>query len=188
VKRSTCYVRLEEKGQRIAELSEPAAAIAENPTSRLMRPISSPSTHAPAATRTCAAGKASRGRRVEDIAPPAQDHPIRRDHGDQVVRALQEHGLLHLREGTAGVGHRPERRDRDGLPVGVVQRKMSGSSMSAEGARAYAYIQSIAMTCQLRGISFHRFLKARLICYIGTGRPMLLAEFESRLKPLAVAA
>ena len=54
------------------------------------------------------------------------------------------------------------------IKKGVVKRKMSGGSMSAEGARAYACIQSIAMTCQLRGISFRRFLKASLICYIRT--------------------
>jgi transposase len=74
------------------------------------------------------------------------------------------------------------------IKKGVVKRKMSGGSMSAEGARAYACIQSVAMTCQLRGVSFHRFLKASLVCYIRTGRPMLLAEYESGLKPLATAA
>ncbi len=74
------------------------------------------------------------------------------------------------------------------IKKGVVKRKMSGGSMSAEGARAYACIQSVAMTCQLRGISFHRFLKASLICYIRTGRPMLLAEYESSMKPAAIAA
>lgn len=74
------------------------------------------------------------------------------------------------------------------IKKGVVKRKMSGGSMSAEGARAYACIQSIAMTCQLRGISFHRFLKASLVCYIRTGSPMLLAEYESGLKSVAIAA
>ena len=74
------------------------------------------------------------------------------------------------------------------IKKGVVKRKMSGGSMSAEGLRAYACIQSVAMTCQLRGISFHRFLKASLVCYIRTGRPMLLAEYESSLKPAAIAA
>ena len=61
------------------------------------------------------------------------------------------------------------------IKKGVVKRKMSGGSMSAEGARAYACIQSVAMTCQLRGIPFHRFLKASLVHYVRTGRPMLLA-------------
>ncbi len=74
------------------------------------------------------------------------------------------------------------------IKKGVVKRKMSGGSMSAEGARAYACIQSVAMTCQLRNISFHLFLKASLVCYIRTGRPMLLAEYEFGLKPLASAA
>ena len=74
------------------------------------------------------------------------------------------------------------------IKKGVVKRKMSGGSMSAEGARAYACIQSIAMTCQLRGISFHHFLKASLVCYIRTGKPMLLAEFEFSLQNEKIAA
>ena len=65
------------------------------------------------------------------------------------------------------------------IKKGVVKRKMSGGSMSAEGARAYACIQSIAMTCQLRNIAFHGFLKASLVQYIRTGKPMLLAEYEA---------
>ena len=74
------------------------------------------------------------------------------------------------------------------IKKGVVKRKMSGGSMSAEGAKAYACIQSVAMTCQLRDISFHRFLKVSLVCYIRTGKPMLLAEYENELKPMAIAA
>ncbi len=74
------------------------------------------------------------------------------------------------------------------IKKGVVKRKMSGGSMSAEGVKAYACIQSIAMTCQLRGISFHRFLKASLVCYIRTGKPMLLAEFECSLQNQKIAA
>lgn len=65
------------------------------------------------------------------------------------------------------------------IKKGVVKRKMSGGSMSEEGARAYACIQSIAMTCHLRHISFHEFLKASLVHYIRTGAPMLLAQYES---------
>ncbi|MEN8133324.1 MAG: IS66 family transposase [Pseudomonadota bacterium] len=64
------------------------------------------------------------------------------------------------------------------IKKGVIKRKMSGGSMSEEGARAYACIQSIAMTCQLRGVSFHGFLRASLVQYIRTGKPMLLAEYE----------
>jgi len=74
------------------------------------------------------------------------------------------------------------------IKKGVVKRKMSGGSMSAEGARAYACIQSVAMTCQLRGISFHRFLKASLVWYIRTGQPMSLAEYELRLNSEKIAA
>lgn len=65
------------------------------------------------------------------------------------------------------------------IKKGVVKRKMSGGSMSVAGVRAYACIQSIAMTCQLRKLSFHDFLKMSLIHYIRTGKPMLLAEYES---------
>ena len=65
------------------------------------------------------------------------------------------------------------------IKKGVVKRKMSGGSMSQEGARAYACIQSVAMTCQLRKISFHEFLKKSLVHYIRTGKPMLLAEYEA---------
>jgi hypothetical protein len=65
------------------------------------------------------------------------------------------------------------------IKKGVIKRKMSGGSKSAEGARAYACIQSIAMTCQLRGIPFHGFLRASLIQYIHTGIPMLLVEYEA---------
>lgn len=64
------------------------------------------------------------------------------------------------------------------IKKGVIKRKMSGGSKSAEGARAYACIQSIAMTCQLRNIPFHGFLRASLVQYIRTGKPMLLAEYE----------
>ena len=65
------------------------------------------------------------------------------------------------------------------IKKGVVKRKMSGGSMSEEGARAYACIQSIAMTCHLRNITFHDFLTASLVRYIRTGKPMLLAEYEA---------
>ncbi len=74
------------------------------------------------------------------------------------------------------------------IKKGGVKRKMSGGSMSAEGARAYACIQSIAMTCQLRRISFHRFLKASLVWYIRTGQPMSLAEYEVGLNSEETAA
>lgn len=66
------------------------------------------------------------------------------------------------------------------IKKGVIKRKMSGGSMSSEGARAYTCIQSIAMTCQLRSIPFHEFIRASLVQYIRTGKPMLLAEYEAK--------
>ena len=74
------------------------------------------------------------------------------------------------------------------IKKGVLKRKVSGGSMSAEGARAYACIQSIAMTCQLRNLSFHRFLRASLVHYIRTGTPMLLADYEASLHSQKKAA
>jgi transposase len=64
------------------------------------------------------------------------------------------------------------------IKKGVLKRKISGGSKSVEGVRAYAIIQSIAMTCQLRQLSFHLFMKESLAQYIRTGKPMLLAEYE----------
>jgi len=66
------------------------------------------------------------------------------------------------------------------IKKGVIKRKISGGSKSAEGFMAYACIQSIVMTCQLRGIPFHHFMKESLVQYIRTGKPMLLAEYEDR--------
>jgi len=68
------------------------------------------------------------------------------------------------------------------IKKGVVKRKMSGGSMSAEGVEAYACIQSIAMTCQLRGISFHHFLKESLVCYIRTGNLCCWLNLSAILK------
>lgn len=70
----------------------------------------------------------------------------------------------------------------------VVKLTTSGGNMSDEGDRAYACIQSLAMTFQLRLISFHRFLKNSLVGYTRRGRPRLLAEYESGLMPLAIPA
>ena len=101
------------------------------------------------------------------------------------VRRQQEHILTFVKH--EGAPHHNNYGEYI-IKKGVVKRKMSGGSMSAEGARAYACIQSVAMTCQLRGVSFHHFLKASLVCYIRTGKPMLLAEYVSKFKPLAMAA
>jgi len=66
------------------------------------------------------------------------------------------------------------------IKKGVLKRKISGGSKSKEGFRAYATLQSIAMTCYLRNISFSHFMKESLVHYIRTGKPMLLAEYETR--------
>ena len=50
--------------------------------------------------------------------------------------------------------------------------------MSAEGANAYAILLSVYVTCKLRNIAFNKFLKESLICYIKTGKPMLLKEYQ----------
>jgi transposase len=68
------------------------------------------------------------------------------------------------------------------IKKGVLKRKVSGGSKSAEGAYAYAIVQSIAMTCQLRKISFCHFMKESVLQYIRTGKPMLLAEYEARFQ------
>lgn len=61
---------------------------------------------------------------------------------------------------------------------GILKRKVSGGSTSAEGAMAYARIQSVAMTCQLRGLSFHDYLLQCLRHYIKSGNVLLLAAYE----------
>lgn len=63
---------------------------------------------------------------------------------------------------------------------GILKRKVSGGSMSAEGAMAYAQIQSVAMTCHLRGFSFRDYLFKCLIHYIRTGKALLLVEYEQQ--------
>jgi transposase len=61
---------------------------------------------------------------------------------------------------------------------GILKRKVSGGSMSPEGAMAYARIQSVAMTCHLRRFSFRDYLFRCLVHFIRTGRPLLLADYE----------
>ena len=65
------------------------------------------------------------------------------------------------------------------IKKGVIKRKVSGGSKSADGGHAYAVIQSIAMTCHLRKLSFCDFLKESLLQYIRKGKPMLLVEYEA---------
>jgi transposase len=66
------------------------------------------------------------------------------------------------------------------IKKGVLKRKVSGGSMSEEGVRAYAVIQSISQTCHLRKISFLGFLSSSLVHYIRTGVPLLLNQYESQ--------
>lgn len=65
------------------------------------------------------------------------------------------------------------------IKKGVLKRKVSGGSMSPEGVMAYAVIQSIAQTCHLRQLSFLGFLTESLICYIRTGKPLLLSQHKT---------
>jgi transposase len=65
------------------------------------------------------------------------------------------------------------------IRLGVLKRKISGGSMSSEGANAYAVLLSIYVTCKLRGISFPKYMKESLRHYIRTGKPMLLKEYAN---------
>ena len=65
------------------------------------------------------------------------------------------------------------------IRVGVLKRKVSGGSVSAEGANAYAILLSIYVTCKLRGISFPKYMKVSLQHYIRTGKPMLLETYST---------
>ena len=77
------------------------------------------------------------------------------------------------------------------IKKGILKRKISGGSMSQEGATAYACLQSIAQTCYLRNISFGHFLLKTLSQYIATGSPMLLSSYEKKyneVKTFKIAA
>ena len=65
------------------------------------------------------------------------------------------------------------------IRIGVLKRKISGGSVSAEGAQAYAILLSIYTTCKLRGISFPKFLKDTLKHYIKTGNPLSLKSYSN---------
>lgn len=66
------------------------------------------------------------------------------------------------------------------IRIGVLKRKISGGSVSVEGANAYAVLLSIYTTCRLRGISFRRYLKASLKHYIRTGKPLLIGAYSDQ--------
>ena len=65
------------------------------------------------------------------------------------------------------------------IRIGVLKRKISGGSVSAEGANAYAILLSIYTTCRLRGISFPRYLKASLQ-HIKTGKPLSIEAYVNQ--------
>jgi hypothetical protein len=67
------------------------------------------------------------------------------------------------------------------IRIGVLKRKISGGSVSVEGANAYAILLSIYTTCRLRGISFPRYLKASLKHHIRTGKPLSIAAYSNRI-------
>lgn len=64
------------------------------------------------------------------------------------------------------------------IRIGVLKRKISGGSVSAEGAESYAILLSIYVTCKLRGISFPKYLKESLKHYIKTGSPLSLKSYQ----------
>ncbi|MBC2710135.1 MAG: IS66 family transposase [Desulfosarcina sp.] len=64
------------------------------------------------------------------------------------------------------------------IRIGVLKRKISGGSVSAEGAASYAILLSIYTTCKLRGMSFPKYLKESLKHYIKTGAPLSLKAFQ----------
>jgi transposase len=65
------------------------------------------------------------------------------------------------------------------IRIGVLKRKISGGSVSAEGAEAYAILLSIYVTCKLRGMSFPKYLKESLKHYIKTGKPLSLKSYQN---------
>ena len=64
------------------------------------------------------------------------------------------------------------------IRIGVLKRKISGGSVSAEGAESYSILLSIYVTCRLRGMSFPKYLKESLKHYIKTGKPLSLKSYQ----------
>jgi len=65
------------------------------------------------------------------------------------------------------------------IRIGVLKRKISGGSVSPEGAQAYAILLSIYTTCKLRGISFPKYLMESLKHYIIIGKPLPLKSYSN---------
>lgn len=74
------------------------------------------------------------------------------------------------------------------IRIGVLKRKVSFGSKSAQGASAYAVLLSIYTTCRLRNISFTDFLHQSLKHNIRFGKPMLIKEYIQKKETLAMAA
>ena len=64
------------------------------------------------------------------------------------------------------------------IRIGVLKRKISGGSVSAQGAESYAILLSIYTTCKLRGISFPKYMTESLKHYIRTGKPLSLKSYS----------
>ena len=64
------------------------------------------------------------------------------------------------------------------IKKGVLKRKVSGGSMSEEGVKAYAVLQSIAQTCHLRRLSFIGYMTASCLHFIRTDKPLSLKDYE----------
>jgi len=64
------------------------------------------------------------------------------------------------------------------IRIGALKRKISGGSVSAEGADSYSILLSFYVTCKLRGISFPKYMKESLRHYIKTGKPLSLKSYQ----------
>lgn len=114
-------------------------------------------------------------RRLDDLLAWKNPNAILRDVIEK-VRRQQDHILTFVAHGE---GEHHNNYGEYVIKKGVLKRKVSGGSKSADGVHAYAVIQSIAMTCHLRKLSFCDFLKESLLQYIRKGKPMLLVEYEA---------
>ncbi|MFT5085236.1 MAG: transposase [Lentisphaeria bacterium] len=95
----------------------------------------------------------------------------------------QENYILTFVEHSAGEHH--NNYGETIIKKGVLKRKVSGGSKSVKGVRAYAIIQSIAMTCFLRKLSFWHFLKVSRTQYIHKGKPMSLVDYEAHFPAIS---
>jgi hypothetical protein len=74
------------------------------------------------------------------------------------------------------------------IRIGVLKRKVSFGSKSAEGANAYAVLLSIYTTCKLNDIPFANFMLQSLKHYIRFGKPMLIKKYVEQREIFAKAA